>query len=175
MKTKQIMRTLLLPVLFLACLVACGKDDPFKEKPRSMENTVWARLIASDMGRIYVYYFKPEAKYTLRDEYYETVPEIVKDPVTGKPIVVVDWVQVTDPEKGETTREPFERDSVRYVSQAKADTLDYGTYKYEFEQGAFDMLSGKYKDDQGKSAKLSGHFADGFIYVDGSGSFLRMK
>ena len=192
-KTKQIVKTLLLPMLFLAFLTACEEDNPFLKKPNSMENTAWVHLYPSGQGDVLIYYFKPAAEYLLRDEYTQSVPVVVTGS-DGKPIVIKYPVLEIDPLTGEQIEVFYERDSIVYVSQRKADTLDIGIYEYEYEAGTFKLASmemdeegqllkdeeGNYvalKDEEGNPMKSDGYFNNGFIYVGGSfgGSYQRIK
>ena len=192
-ETKQIVKILLLPMLFLAFLAACEDDNPFLKKPNSMENTAWAHLYPSGQGDVLIYYFKPSAEYLLRDEYTVSEPEVVTDS-NGKPIVIKYPVLEIDPLTGEQIEVFYERDSIVYVSKRKADTLDIGIYEYEYEAGAFKLASmeideegnllkdekGNYvaiKDEEGNPIESDGYFNNGFIYIGGSlgGSYQRIK
>ena len=69
-KTKQVLKCLLLPALFLVLTVGC-KDEviSYKDKPGSMVNTVWAHRFPQGF---YTYYFS-DGGYQLIDESRETV------------------------------------------------------------------------------------------------------
>jgi len=64
-KTKQVLKCLLLPTLFLVLAVAC-KDEviSYKDKPQSMKNTVWTHRFPQGF---YTYYFSTSG-YQLIDE-----------------------------------------------------------------------------------------------------------
>jgi len=64
-KTKQVLKCLLLPALFLVLVVAC-KDEviSYKDKPQSMKNTVWTHRFPQGF---FTYYFSAGG-YQLIDE-----------------------------------------------------------------------------------------------------------
>ena len=163
-KTKQVLKCLLLPALFFVLAVACEKEHPFKTKPQSLANTIWVHLFPQEN---YTYYFS-NSEYKLRDEYQETVAEVVLDKLTGDTIVITEWYEVIDPVTGEITKEPFYRDSIIYKTQYTYNTLDSGKYVYTYDMGTFKLYPNVPLDEEGNKVEVEfdGYFEDGFIYID---------
>ena len=177
-KITQIIKLLVFSALFFTCLMACVEEESYKEKPKSLGNTAWIHPYTADISAALFYYFTP-AKYLLRNEYSEAVPVVVKNPATGKPIIVKYPVEIIDPVTGEKTTVFFERDSIVFKNQLVVDTIDLGTYNYNSNAGTFTLFSEVYKEkeDEEKPLELEGYFSDGFIFVDDNvgGSYQRIK
>ena len=161
-KTKQVLKCLLLSALFLVLAVACKDENPFKTKPQSLANTIWVHLFSQGN---YTYYFS-NSEYKLRDEFQVTVPDTVKDRLTGEPIVITEWHETTDPITGEKIREPFYRDSIIFRTQYAYSTLDSGKYVYTYDTGRLNLYPDVPPDEEGNRMVLDGYFEDGFILVD---------